>query len=236
MFGKLAQFFARARNYHAAARVYQRTLCVRYYFRRLFGVTVGREFARLSFYLRRGSKLVNRLLYVFGNVYQHRSGSAAQGDFERFAYRVGKLAHVGNYKVVLCNGHCNALYVNLLKAVFSKRRNGHVARYGNERHAVHICGCYARNEVCRARTGGRHHNACLARCSRVAVGGVARALFVTGENLLYFVAVEVERVERVYNISAGISEYVRNALFYERFGYYFRSAQSFCCALLHVVR
>ena len=94
--------------------------------------------------------------------------------------------------------------------------SGHVASYGDKRHAVEICVCYARDKVGRPRTGRRDDDADFAGRFGVTLCGVRRALFVRREHARYF-RFFIQFVEQVYYLSAGVTEYGCGVLFEQTF-------------------
>ena len=121
-------------------------------------------------------------------------------------------------KFMLGYGHRYSRDIDFLKAVSAQERYGHVTRDRDDRHAVEIRVGYARDEIGRARTRSCYYHADLARRFCVAFGGVSRALLVRGE-VLRDALFEIQCVEQVYNLPAGVAEYGIDSLFEQAFAY-----------------
>ncbi len=214
MLGKSDKLRARARRYAAAARVNDGTLCAVDERDRIGDVRLhGRLVRRRDRSLR---VLDERLLDVFRNVDEHRTGTVGTRYVERAANSVAQFGGVFDDKVMLGYRHGDARDVYFLKTVASEQGYGHVARYRDERHAVEIRVGNARDEVGRARTGRSDDDARLARGAGIALRRVRRALFVRGEYSVYLRLV-VQRVEQIDYLTAGISEYGSRILFEQAF-------------------
>ena len=155
------------------------------------------------------------LLYVLGHVHEHGAGAAGRSDEERLAQRFRQAGDVLDHVVVLGDGHCHARDIHFLEGVAAQRSGADVARDGDHGHAVHERRRDPRDEVGRARAGGRDDDARLARGAGVAVRGVGRALFVAGEDLRHLIFFFIKRVEHVQDGPAGISEHGVHALFFD---------------------
>ena len=162
--------------------------------------------------------LDERLLNVFRYVYEYGTGAVRPCDMERLAYGVAQIVGVFYDEIMLGDRHGYARDVHFLKAVSAQERYGHVTRDRDDRHAVEICVGYARDEIGRPRTGSRYYYADLARRFCVAFGGVSRALLVRGE-VLRDALFEIQCVEQVYNLPAGVAEYGIDSLFEQAFAY-----------------
>ena len=137
---------------------------------------------------------------------------------------------------MLCDRHTHADDVNLLKAVSADLAAPDIARDCHDRHRIQICGGDAGNEIGRARTGGRHHDADLSGCAGIAVSGVCRALLVCRQHAANGIAAEVQRVKQIRHLSAGIAEHRITALFQQRFDYDFCTCQIHICPFRLPVR
>ena len=112
---------------------------------------------------------------------------------------------------VFGDGHGHVEDVHFLKAVVPQLREGDVARYGDERYAVHIGVRKPRHEVGGTGSGCRQHHARMTAPPRVALGGETRTLLVRGEHVAY--GRHRECVVDGEYASPRIAEYVAHALF-----------------------
>ena len=108
---------------------------------------------------------------------------------------------------MLCNGHCNTCYINFLEAVLAKHAYAYVARNGNHGYTVHICRCDTRNKVAGTGAACCKANAYLARCTRITVGSMCRALLVRSKVMLYLMLMLVKRIVDIKYGTARITEY-----------------------------
>ena len=168
------------------------------------------------------------------NVDQHRARTAGCGDMERFAEDGRQLIGGLQQEGVLDHGHGDADDVGLLEAVGADDAAWHLTGDDHERHAVHIGGGDAGDRVGGARAGGNDDHADVARCARIAIGLVHRALLMTGEHMMQLLAV-VERVVDLDGLTARVAEHQVDALGLER-GHHslradhaLRPAWGFCC-------
>ena len=118
---------------------------------------------------------------------------------------------------MLGNRHRHADDIYLLEAVASDKAARNVSGDRNHGDGVQISRSDTGNEVSRARTGGSDTHAHLSGSSCVAVSSMSRALLVGCENVVYPAAVEVQLIEEVDDLTAGISENGVAALFYQCF-------------------
>src|SRR5699024_7308706 len=80
-------------------------------------------------------------------------------DAEGCAHRVGQVLDPAHGVVVLGDGHRDALDVRFLERIAPELRCGHVAGKGDDRHAVHVGGGDAGDEVGGAGAAGGQHYA-----------------------------------------------------------------------------
>ena len=116
---------------------------------------------------------------------------------------------------MLDHGHGDADDVGLLEAVGADDAARHLTGDNHERHAVHIGGGDAGDRVGSARAGGNDDHADVARCARIAIGLVHRALLMTGEHMMQLLAV-VERVVDLDGLAARVAEHQVDAFGLER--------------------
>ena len=121
---------------------------------------------------------------------------------------------------MLCYGHGYADDVHLLEAVSADEVTGDVSGYGDHRHGIEECGSYAGDKVGRTGTRCSYDNADLSGSSCIAVCGMRSALLMGGQDVSDTVAAEVQLVEEVDDLSAGVAEYGVAALFNESFNNY----------------
>ena len=71
--------------------------------------------------------------------------------------------------------------------------------------------------ICSARSGGCDNNARSAGGAGIAVRRMAGRLFVSGNNVPYFIGIHIKRIVDVKHCSAGITEYGVNSLLQQTF-------------------
>src|SRR5918997_543751 len=125
-------------------------------------------------------------LDVLRHVDEDGAWPAAARDLEGAAHRRVQLVGVLDEKGVLGEGQRHAHHVRLLEGVFAQSRTPDLARYGDERHGVHLRRCQARDEVRGARAARRDHYAYAVRRPGVAVRGVGGGLLVAGAGVVFW--------------------------------------------------
>ena len=147
-----------------------------------------------------------RLLNVLGDVDQHGTRTTRRGNLEGLANGGGKVLDLAHEVVVLGDGQRDARDVDLLEAVSTDERVGHVAGNSHERNRIEVGGGDARHEIGGAGARGGDDHAGLAGGAGVAVGRVGGSLLVGGEHVAQLVLVFVERVVDVDDLPARISK------------------------------
>ena len=107
---------------------------------------------------------------------------------------------------MLGNGERHAGDVHLLEAVCADGGAGHVAGDGHERHGVQVGGGDAGNQIGGTGAGGGDDHANLAGGTGVAVGGVSRALLVSGQHMAKLALVFIKGIVNVDDLTAGIAK------------------------------
>jgi len=153
----------------------------------------------------------------FGMSDQHRTGTAAHGDFKRLTDGVGQLGDVLNNEIVLGNRHGDAGDVHFLEAVQSEQTGAHVAGDGHHRDRIHVSGGNTGNQIGRAGAGGCDDYADLAGGTGVTICGMGSALFMGGQDVADFSAVFVQRVVQIEHRTARITEHGVYALLQQAF-------------------
>ena len=116
---------------------------------------------------------------------------------------------------MLHDGHGYAHDIGFLKRVGADDRPWNLTRHHDDRHGIHVGGRDARNGVSRTGSARYHGNADTARGTRVPVGFVHRALFVSCQHVANLLGIE-ERVVHLYSLAAWITEHELDALGFER--------------------
>ena len=107
---------------------------------------------------------------------------------------------------MLGDGHGDALDIGFLEAVPAQKVGGDVAGESHHRHAVHIGGGDAGDQVGGARAAGGQHHAGAAGGTGIAVGRVGRALLVGGQDMGDAVRIFVQFVVQVEHRAPGVAE------------------------------
>ena len=128
-------------------------------------------------------EVARRLLRVLGDVDQHRTGTAAGRDVERFAHRRRQILRPRHQVVVLGDRQRDAGDVGLLEAIAANQLAADLAGDADDRNGVHHRGGDARHHVGGAGARGGNRHADLAAGARVAVGHVRGALFVAHQHV-----------------------------------------------------
>ena len=120
---------------------------------------------------------------ILGNIHQHGALTAGLCNAEGCPHGVGQVFDLAHGEVVLGDGHRDALNVSFLEAVPAQQAGGNVSGKGNHRHAVHISGGDAGDQVGGTRTAGGQHHTGAARCAGVTVCRMGSALLVGGQDM-----------------------------------------------------
>ena len=163
-----------------------------------------------------GDALGHGGLNVLGHVNEHGAGAVGLGDAERLADGVGQLLDRLHEIVVLRDGQRDARDVDLLEGVGADEGVGHVARDGDERGGVEVCGGNARHEVRGARARSGDDDADLAGGTGIAVGRMGGSLLMSGQDMVNLVLILENGVINVDDLASGITEDRLAALLDER--------------------
>ena len=191
---------------HTAAKVHQRPLSSVQQVCRpldLLGVKGGHRADGLRLL---GGKFTHCGGDVLGDIHQHRTFAPALGNAERRPHGVGQLADPAHRKVMLGNGHRDALDIGFLETVAAQAGGRHVAGKGHHRHRVHICSGNAGDQVGRTRPAGGQHHTGAAGSTGIAVCCMRRPLLVGGQHVLDPIIVAVQLVIQVQHRAAGIAK------------------------------
>ena len=129
---------------------------------------------------------------IFGNVDEHRAGTARTGDGKGLPHHVGQLVRVLDQVVALGDGHGDAGNVHLLEGVLADEAFHHVTGDKDHRRGVVVGGGNAGGQVGGARSGGGKAHAHLAGGAGISVGGVGGALLMGSQNMADLVLVSVQ--------------------------------------------
>ena len=144
------------------------------------------------------------LLRVLGDVDEDRAGAAGDGDLEGLADGGRDVFRARDEEVVLGDGKSDAGDVYLLEGVGAEELGRDLAGDADDGHGVQHGGGNAGDEIGGPGAGGGDATAGAARCARVSVGHVGRALLVADEDM-----VDGELAQRVVDGQdgpAGIAE------------------------------
>ncbi|MPM45554.1 hypothetical protein SDC9_92242 [bioreactor metagenome] len=174
-----------------------------------------------------GSWLVVRRLrrHVFGNVHEHRPGTAFPCDGKGFTQGIRKVGNVLYDIVIFGNRGRNAGDVRFLKAVLADEADADVARDKHNGHRVEIRRGDAGYKVGGSGAGRCNAYAGFARCARVTVRGVRRALLVRGQVMVNAMAVFIEFVVNIQHRAARIPKHGIDGLLGQTFDQDLRSCQ-----------
>ena len=183
LFQQVAQGLAARRAAHAAAKVDDRAFrfidepCG---FLDLFLIIAGHGSDQLRLFV---GELAGVRSDILGNIHQHGALTAGLCNAEGCPHGVGQVFDLAHGEVVLGDGHRDALNVSFLEAVPAQQAGGNVSGKGNHRHAVHISGGDAGDQVGGARTASGQHHTGAARCAGVTVCRMGSALLVGGQDM-----------------------------------------------------
>ena len=116
------------------------------------------------------------LLYVDGDVDEHRAGAAGGGDVKGLLYHTGDVIGVLHQIAVLGEGGHGSGDVHLLKDVPAQQVAGHLAGDGHHGDGVHVGGGDAGDQVGGPRAAGHHAHPHFSAHAGVARGHVPRVL------------------------------------------------------------
>ena len=118
---------------------------------------------------------------------------------------------------MLCNRKRDSDDINLLERISADKRTGNIARDCDKRHRIEIGVCDTCYKICSAGTRGCKHYARFACRAGIAFCRMSGALFVSGQNVLYLIAVIVQLIINVKHLTARIAENGIDALLNECF-------------------
>ena len=116
--------------------------------------------------------------HVLGDVDEHRSGTAADGDVKRFVDGLGQLVNVFHEVIVLGGRPGDTERVGLLEGVPSDKALRNLSRDRDDRDRVHQGVDESRREIGGAGTGSGHADAHLSGGAGVPLGGERGVLLV----------------------------------------------------------
>ncbi len=145
-------------------------------------------------------------LRVLGDVDQHRTGTPRPRDVECLGHRLRHFVGGGNLEIPLGDGHRDADDVRLLKGIGSQQVLGNLTNDADHRRGVDDSVGDGRNQVGSPRPRSDQAHAYLARDTRVALGGVARALLVPHQNVVDLILIIVNGVVHGHNRPARIAK------------------------------
>ena len=218
LFGKLRHRLATAGNIHAAADEKERTLCGGKHFRRLF--QLPHMHARRGLVTADGDFLgvlvaAQRQLNVLGEIDEDRSRLARTGNIEGFLDDPAQILAPAHGDGVLADRTADPDDVHFLERVVADEIGRHLARKADERDAVVIGGCDARDEICSSRAAGDQADARLTRGARIPVRRVDERLLVAGKDDAEC-RFTVQRVKQIDRHAARIGEQGVHTLLYQR--------------------
>ena len=183
LFQQVTQGLAARRTAHAAAKVDDRAFrfidepCG---FLDLFLIIAGHGSDQLRLFV---GELAGVRGDILGNIHQHGALTAGLCNAEGCPHGVGQVFDLAHGEVVLGDGHRDALNVSFLEAVPAQQAGGNVSGKGNHRHAVHISGGDAGDQIGGTRAAGGQHHTGAARCAGVTVCRMGSALLVGGQDM-----------------------------------------------------
>ena len=164
-------------------------------------------------FLRKKFRIFTKIcLNAFGNIHQHRAGSAGNGDFEGGIQHAGKLPDIADRKIVLDDLLCDPHDVDFLKAVPSQQRDSHISGDGNQRHAVKISIGDPGHKIGRTRTAGGDDHARLAGDPGKTIGCMCRILLMSAQYVVDTMCVFVQFIINGQDCTARITEYRLNTV------------------------
>ena len=210
-FDKLRQLVGSITQNHAAAEIHQRPFRCRQHLYGLLNLTdvsvenrlVGADknvFLRIA-------ELGHRLGNVFGDVDNHRAGTAAAGNLEGFFYRSGQIIDILDQEIMLHTRPRHADHIDFLKRIRTDGGRADLAGNHHQRNRIGIGRGDAGERVGRAGARSHQSHADLAADTGIGIGGMYRSLFVPYQDMFEFVELEKRVVDFEYR-AAGIAENV----------------------------
>ena len=210
-FDKLRQLVGSITQNHASAEIHQRPFRCRQHLYGLLNLTdvsvenrlVGADknvFLRIA-------ELGHRLGNVFGDVDNHRAGTAAAGNLEGFFYRSGQIIDILDQEIMLHTWPRYADHIDFLKRIRADGGRADLAGNHHQRNRIGIGRGDAGERVGRAGARSYQSHADLAADTRIGVGRMYRSLFVPYQDMFEFVELEKRVVDFEYR-AAGIAENV----------------------------
>jgi hypothetical protein len=156
-----------------------------------------------------------RKLHVLRDVDHHRPWPAGGRDIKRLVEHPRQILDPAHQPVVLGTRTGNADRVAFLERVVADQMRRHLASDADQRNRVHQRIGQRRHHVGGARSRRYKHHARQSGRARIAFGSMARALFVTNEDVLHVALLEdlvIDRKDR----ATRIAEQVLDAVILER--------------------
>ena len=148
------------------------------------------------------------LLYIDGDVDEHRAGPASGGDVKGLLDDAGDVVGVLDQVAVLGEGGHRASDIHLLEDIPPQQIAGYLAGDGYHGDGIHIGGGDAGDQVGGARAGGHHAHPHLPADPGIAGGHMARVLLRADQGVADL-RVGLQGVHRRADGGAGIAEDMR---------------------------
>ena len=132
-----------------------------------------------------------RCRYIFGDIYQHRSGSAGFCNVKCLAQRVCQNIDIFYNVTVFGDRHRHACDIDLLEGIFSQKRQRYITGNRYHRNGIHVRGRNAGNQIRRAGTAGRHTHTDFSGCTRIAICCMCSTLFMRCQHMENLIAMLV---------------------------------------------
>ena len=151
---------------------------------------------------------------ILRDIHEHRPRPSRPRDAERLADRIRQLCHIFYNETVLCDGHCDPCDIDLLETVLPEERYAHITGDGHDGDGIHVRGGDPGHQVRRPGPAGRQADADFARCPRIPVRRVRRALLMGSEDVADLIPVFIQLVIYIQDSAARIAEYGVHSLFF----------------------
>ena len=173
------------------------------------------------------------VLNVNRNVDQHRTRAAAACNYKRLFENPRDVRGVFYNIAVLRKRLGRARDIGLLEHVPSQLLRADLPGDCNDRYGIHIRRCKRRNQVGRARPGGRNADGRAAAHARIAACGMSRVLFLPDQDMPYIRVGKriIKRADR----RARIAEYILDTFVLKTFYHRLRTGYHAACPLYHIL-
>ena len=173
---KHEHFFLRICCNQSSAKINYRTFCRINIIRRLFNTNF---LCRIRFlFFHRSLRFVFTFcgLYVFRNVYKHRSGSSRLRNNKCFTNCICQIFNFFHKIIMFGNRQCNAGNIYFLKAIRADLRRRDITANSNYRNRIEIRCCNPCNDVSSSRSGCSNDYTDFSGGSCITVCGMRRPL------------------------------------------------------------